>query len=111
MIGSREFAADFVAELEAANVRTYDVVGWISPQGPAEYRRLRWLGTLDEVREAVIAERIELIVCGPNPAMPRAPASRTSAPGSPTQCLDLPVRDSSPPTSSTRRPSATSRSG
>ena len=31
-------------------VRTYEVVGWISPQGPAEYRRLRWLGTLDDVR-------------------------------------------------------------
>ena len=51
VVGPREFAADFVAELEAAGVRTYDVVGWISPEGPAEYRRMRWLGTLEEVRD------------------------------------------------------------
>ena len=65
VVGPREFAADFVAELDAAGVRTYDVVGWISPEGPAEYRRMRWLGTLEDVREAVIAERIDLIVCAP----------------------------------------------
>ena len=92
MIGSREFAADFVAELEAANVRTYEVVGWISPQGPAEYRRLRWLGTLDEVREAVIGERIELIVCGPNHGDVEGTRIEDVSARVADQCLDLPVR-------------------
>jgi exopolysaccharide biosynthesis polyprenyl glycosylphosphotransferase len=68
VIGPREFAADFAAELEAANVRTYEIVGWISPQGPTEYRRLRWLGPLDDVRRAVVNERIDLLVCGPSDA-------------------------------------------
>lgn len=92
VIGSREFAADFVAELEAAKVRTYDVIGWISPQGPAEYRRLRWLGTLDEVREAVIGERIELIVCGPNQADVEGTRIEDVSARVADQCLDLPVR-------------------
>ena len=92
VIGSREFAADFVAELDAAGVRSYEVVGWIGGQGPAEYRRLRWLGDLDDVRHAVVAERIDLLVCAPTAGDAARAASRTSAPGSPTTCLDLPVR-------------------
>ena len=47
VIGSREFAADFAAELSAAGIEKYEVVGWVGGQGPADYRRLRWLGPLD----------------------------------------------------------------
>ncbi len=46
MIGGREFAADFAAELTESGVTSYEVVGWVGSTGPAEYRRLRWLGPL-----------------------------------------------------------------
>jgi exopolysaccharide biosynthesis polyprenyl glycosylphosphotransferase len=92
VIGPREFAADFVAELEAANVRTYDVVGWISSLGPAEYRRLRWLGTLDEVRSAVVDERIDLIVCGPGAGDAEGLSMDAVSARVAEECLDLQVR-------------------
>ncbi len=92
VIGSREFAADFAAELEASGFRAYQVVGWIGGQGPAEYRRLRWLGELDEVRSAVVAGRIDLLVVAP-PATGSKDAGieQVSARVADT-CLDLPVR-------------------
>ena len=92
VIGPREFASDFVAELEAANVRTYDVVGWISPSGPADYRRMRWLGTLDEVRESVIAENIDLLVCGPGAGEAEGGRIEDICARVADDCLDLPVR-------------------
>jgi exopolysaccharide biosynthesis polyprenyl glycosylphosphotransferase len=92
VIGPREFASDFVAELEAAKVKTYDVVGWISSIGPAEYRRLRWLGTLDDVREAVIAERIDLLVCGPGAGDAEGARIEDVTARVADDCLDLPVR-------------------
>jgi exopolysaccharide biosynthesis polyprenyl glycosylphosphotransferase len=92
VIGTREFAADFAAELEAANVRTYEVVGWISGQGPAEYRRLRWLGALDEVREAVLMGRIDLIVVGPNAGDAEGSRIEDVSARVADECLDLPVR-------------------
>jgi exopolysaccharide biosynthesis polyprenyl glycosylphosphotransferase len=92
VIGPREFAADFVAELEAANVRTYDVVGWISSLGPAEYRRLRWLGTLDEVRSAVVDERIDLIVCGSGAGDAEGLSMDAVSARVAEECLDLQVR-------------------
>ena len=52
MIGSREFAADFAAELSAAGVGTYEVVGWIGAQGPAEYR-----GCAGSARSTTCAQR------------------------------------------------------
>ena len=93
VIGSREFAADFVAELEAANVRTYEVVGWISSQGPAEYRRLRWLGTPRRGRARRCSrERIELIVCGPNHGDAEGSRIEDVSARVAEECLDLPVR-------------------
>lgn len=91
VIGSREFAADFVAELEAAGVNTYDVMGWIGAQGPAEYRRLRWLGTMDEVRIAVESERIELLVVAPIANELEGRVEDVCAAVA-DECLDLPVR-------------------
>ena len=92
VIGSREFAADFSAELEADGFHTYEVVGWIGGQGPAEYRRLRWLGDLDEVRAAVISGRIDLLVVAPPAGDAKdAGIERISARVADT-CLDLPVR-------------------
>jgi exopolysaccharide biosynthesis polyprenyl glycosylphosphotransferase len=90
VIGPREFAADFAAELEAAGVRTYDIVGWIGPDGPAEYRRLRRLGSLSEVRRAVSSERIDLIVVGPGDA--EGARVEDVCAGAAEECIDLPVR-------------------
>ncbi|MDX6582305.1 MAG: hypothetical protein QOI10_1489 [Solirubrobacterales bacterium] len=92
VIGPRQFAADFVAELEAANLRTYEIVGWISPQGPAEYRRLRWLGPLADIREAVVDERIDLLVCGPGAGDAAGARVEDVCASAAEECLDLPVR-------------------
>lgn len=92
VIGPREFAADFAAELAAAGVGTYDVVGWIDSRGPGEYRRMRWLGTLDQLRLEVLSERIDLIVVGPQAnGAPEARIDDVFARVA-DQCLDLPVR-------------------
>ena len=90
VIGRREFAADFAAELTAANLRTYEIVGWISPQGPTEYRRLRWLGPLSDIRRAVINERIDLLVTGPDDV--EAGQADQICASAAEECIDLPVR-------------------
>jgi exopolysaccharide biosynthesis polyprenyl glycosylphosphotransferase len=90
VIGRREFAADFAAELTAANLRTYEIVGWISPQGPSEYRRLRWLGPLSDIRRAVVSERIDLLVTGPDDV--EAGQSDQICANAAEECIDLPVR-------------------
>jgi exopolysaccharide biosynthesis polyprenyl glycosylphosphotransferase len=89
VIGSRDFAADFAAELTAADIDKYEVVGWVGGQGPADYRRLRYLGTLDNVRAGVIAEGVDLLVCAP----PETGGSvETVCAQVADECLDLPVR-------------------
>jgi exopolysaccharide biosynthesis polyprenyl glycosylphosphotransferase len=92
VIGPRDFAADLAAELAAANVRSYEVVGWIGPEGPNEYRRLRWLGGLDDVRESVIEERVELLICAPQAADSEGDRLEDVCARVADECLDLPVR-------------------
>jgi exopolysaccharide biosynthesis polyprenyl glycosylphosphotransferase len=92
VIGPRDFAADLAAELAAARVRCYEVVGWIGPEGPAEYRRLRWLGGLEDVRRAVVQERIELLICAPAAADSEGDRIEDVCAHVADQCLDLPVR-------------------
>ncbi len=91
VIGSREFAADFAAELEAARIKTYNVTGWISAGGGGEYRGLRWLGTMADVRYAVLSERIELLVVAPTANELEGRLEDPFA-AIADQCLDLPVR-------------------
>ncbi len=63
VIGSAGFASDLAAELEAAGIRGYEVIGWFGAAAPAAHSgELECLGTLDGVRAAVIARRIELLV-------------------------------------------------
>jgi lipopolysaccharide/colanic/teichoic acid biosynthesis glycosyltransferase len=71
-------------------VRTYEIVGWIGPQGPAEYRRLRWLGSLGEVRHAVSSQGIDLIVVAPGDA--GGARGEDICSGAAEECIDLPVR-------------------
>lgn len=92
VVGSRDFAADFAAELEAAGIRSYEVVGWVSGEGPSDYRRLRRLGTLDEVRDAVVAEGIDLLVCGPTAGDTEGARVEDICAQVADECLDLPVR-------------------
>jgi exopolysaccharide biosynthesis polyprenyl glycosylphosphotransferase len=92
VIGPRDFAVDLAAEIAAAGVRTYKVVGWIGPQGPAEYRRMRWLGDLDDVRAAVVEEGIELLVCAPPWADTEGDRIEDICARVADECLDLPVR-------------------
>jgi exopolysaccharide biosynthesis polyprenyl glycosylphosphotransferase len=92
VIGPRDFAADLAAELAAAGIPNYEVVGWIGGEGPTEYRRLRWLGSLDEIRESVVEERIELLICAPSAADSEGERLEDVCAHVADQCLDLPVR-------------------
>jgi exopolysaccharide biosynthesis polyprenyl glycosylphosphotransferase len=92
VIGSREVAADIVAELDAAGVQTYDVVGWVGGEGPTEYRSLRWLGGLGEVRHAVISEGIDLLVCAPSAGDGEGMSADDVWSQVAVECLELPVR-------------------
>jgi exopolysaccharide biosynthesis polyprenyl glycosylphosphotransferase len=92
VIGSREFAADFAGELSAAGVKKYEVVGWVGGQGPADYRRLRWLGPLDDVRSPVISEGIDLLVCAPPESADHGETIENVCARVADECLDLPVR-------------------
>ena len=92
VIGPREFAADLASELHASDVHTYELVGWLAPQGPAQYRRLRWLGGLEDVRAAVLEHRIELLVCAPSAGDPQGDPLVEVCARVADECLDLPVR-------------------
>ncbi|MGI9019096.1 MAG: exopolysaccharide biosynthesis polyprenyl glycosylphosphotransferase [Solirubrobacterales bacterium] len=95
VVGSPRFAQDLRDELRMTGVRAYEVIGWFGPEGP--YQRHddgpRWLGSLDNVRGAVLVNKVDLVVCA---------ADRESGPGAgPGEgawervagaCLDLPLR-------------------
>jgi exopolysaccharide biosynthesis polyprenyl glycosylphosphotransferase len=95
VIGSAGFASDLAAELRAAGIRGYEVIGWFGAAAPAaDSSGLECLGTLDGVRASVIARRIELLVW----AREEASEQRGGADGADPcaliadACLDLPVR-------------------
>src|SRR6185503_9828066 len=101
VIGSPGFASDLVEELDAAGIRAYEVIGWFGreapgPDGPGvPTGRLDYLGSLGDVRSAVLGRRIELLVSGPaDPADAGMGADPDSDPYAriADSCLDLPVR-------------------
>jgi exopolysaccharide biosynthesis polyprenyl glycosylphosphotransferase len=92
VIGPREFAADFAAELSGSKIEKYEVVGWVGGQGPAEYRRLRWLGPLADVRGTVVAEGVDLLVCAPTMTDADGGSIDDVCARVADECLDLPVR-------------------
>jgi exopolysaccharide biosynthesis polyprenyl glycosylphosphotransferase len=95
VIGPPGFASDLAAELGAAGIRGYEVIGWFGAAAPVTHSsELECLGTLDGVRAAVIARRVELLVW----AREETSEERGGAGGSDPcaliadACLDLPVR-------------------
>jgi exopolysaccharide biosynthesis polyprenyl glycosylphosphotransferase len=92
VIGSREFAADFVAELAASGFGSYEVVGWIDEEESADYQKLRWLGPVEGVRGAVIREGIDLLVSAPVPSFAAGTSTEEISALVADECLDLPVR-------------------
>lgn len=91
VIGSREFAADFADELEGAGIGIYEVIGWVGAGGTGRYRQLRWLGDLDEVRQAVVDESIDLLVCAPSPGELDGDTAEDVCAQVAETCLDLHV--------------------
>ncbi len=94
VIGSPQFASDLREELRFAGVRAYEVIGWLGPEGPYERDDgVGWLGSLEQLRGAVLVNHVDLIVCaadresGPGVARGNSPWDRTAQ-----ACLDLPVR-------------------
>jgi len=95
VIGSPRFAADLREELRFAGVRAYEVIGWLGSEGPD--RRgddgIGWLGSLEQLRGAILVNRVDLLVCSADREAPPG-----AAPGGGTwelaaaACLDLPVR-------------------
>jgi exopolysaccharide biosynthesis polyprenyl glycosylphosphotransferase len=95
VIGPPGLAIDLAGELEAAGIRAYEVIGWFGPgRAGGRLDRLACLGDLDEIRSAVIGQRIELLVAAREDAREGSgqggdrdvPAVVANA------CLDLPVR-------------------
>ncbi|MEK6277520.1 MAG: sugar transferase [Actinomycetota bacterium] len=102
VIGSEEIALGLDEELRAADIRAYEVVGWLSgTPGPRELcggtGRPQRLGALDQVRQIVGRDAIDLLVHSSNSRVeadsdaPRHSRleifERVAA-----ECLDLPVR-------------------
>jgi len=90
VIGAREFAVDLAREFDAAGIRDHKLMGWIGQPGP-DGNGLAWLGTLRNVREAVLAGDIELLVCAPGDDL-NAFEDRAVVEAVADFCLDLPVR-------------------
>lgn len=98
VIGSRGLASGLSEELAGAGIKSLEVVGWLSGSGAAaagEHQSPPLLGSLEDVREVVEAESVDLLVHGS--ALPEEPDDfrqsrleifETVA----TSCLDLPVR-------------------
>lgn len=95
VVGSPALTADLREELVASGVHAFDVVGWLGPAASAQgVGAPRRLGSPEELRAVVVANAIDLVVCGParrlgpgpGPASPSDLAETASA------CLGLPVR-------------------
>jgi exopolysaccharide biosynthesis polyprenyl glycosylphosphotransferase len=95
VIGAPVLAGTFVREMEAAGVRDHCIVGWISgaaasepgdDRPPRSSLDLRWLGSVENVRSAVVQHEIDLLV------MTRRGASPDLLQEVVERCVDLPVR-------------------
>jgi lipopolysaccharide/colanic/teichoic acid biosynthesis glycosyltransferase len=95
VVGSRELAADLREELVASGGHAFDVVGWVGATASAAGAGdLRHLGSPEELRAIVVANAIDLVVCGPpqRKGPGPAPASPSDLAETASACLGLPVR-------------------
>jgi exopolysaccharide biosynthesis polyprenyl glycosylphosphotransferase len=97
VVGSPELTMDLRDELVAARVRAFHVVGWLAPQGPmVESGELRRLGSPEHLRAVVVANAIDLVVCGSPQQQERglgpAPSSQSDLAETAGACVGLPVR-------------------
>ena len=70
MIGSPQFAADLREELRVAGDHAYEVIGWLGPEGPsADGDGPEWLGSLEQLRGAVLVNHVDLIVVRGGPGV------------------------------------------
>jgi exopolysaccharide biosynthesis polyprenyl glycosylphosphotransferase len=89
VIGDRSFALDLAREFAAARVHDHKLAGWIGRPGDAA-DGLVWLGSLREVRQIVLDQDIELLVCAPGNDLSEV-EERSVFETVADFCLDLPV--------------------
>jgi exopolysaccharide biosynthesis polyprenyl glycosylphosphotransferase len=86
VIGSASFANKLASEIEDTGIRGYKVVGYIGEELAGQSGGVPCLGPLDEVRSAVRAQSIDLLVIAPQTR--RLEVFERAA----RECLDLQVR-------------------
>jgi exopolysaccharide biosynthesis polyprenyl glycosylphosphotransferase len=90
VIGDRSFAMDLAREFDEARIHDHKLAGWIGRPGDST-DGLVWLGSLREVRQIVLDQDIELLVCAPGNDLSEVEeyaVFETVA----DFCLDLPVK-------------------
>jgi exopolysaccharide biosynthesis polyprenyl glycosylphosphotransferase len=90
VIGDRSFALDLAREFAAAGIHDHSLAGWIGRPGDAA-NGLVWLGSLREVRQIVLDQDIELLVCAPGDDLSEV-EERSVFETVADFCLDLPVK-------------------
>lgn len=95
VIGSPQFTGKLQAELRAAHISKYRIVGCIDPQGgraPDGIDGVPCLGSLMQLRPKLVESRIDLLVLGPlDASSPDAPSRLDVFERVADVCLDLPV--------------------
>jgi exopolysaccharide biosynthesis polyprenyl glycosylphosphotransferase len=86
VVGPPAFADKLSSELADTGIRGYRVQGYIGEEPDGDHPGVRWLGYLDDVRDAVQKEGIDLLVVAPQ--NPRLPVFELVA----RECLHVPVR-------------------
>jgi exopolysaccharide biosynthesis polyprenyl glycosylphosphotransferase len=97
VVGTAGVARILSAEVEVGQIRGFEVVGWVGLNEPDAARSggLEWLGSLDELRWAVVWYGIDLLVYVPGPfqADDGAKLSQNALLDEIARgCIDLPVR-------------------
>ena len=90
VIGDRSFAMDLAREFDEARIHDHRLAGWIGRPGDST-DGLVWLGSLREVRQIVLDQDIELLVCAPGNDLSEV-EERSVFETVADFCLDLPVK-------------------
>lgn len=90
VIGDRSFAMDLAREFDEARIYDHKLAGWIGRPGDST-DGLVWLGSLREVRQIVLDQDIELLVCAPGNDLSEVEEQAVFETVA-DFCLDLPVK-------------------